>query len=87
MMRLFAAALIIACLASAIAITDIHHLHRKRFVDLTKEERARDALVIELGRLQLEQATWSQSTRIEGIAQRRLAMTPPQTMQIVVVHP
>ena len=44
------------------------HEHRQLFVELTKLENARDELNIEFGRLQLEQATWAESNRIDQVA-------------------
>ena len=48
---------------------------------------ARDALNIEFGRLQLEQATWAQANRIDQLAQERLGMKFPEATDIVVVRP
>ena len=87
MMRLLCTFLGVACLASAVAIIDVHHLQRQYFVALTREERARAALKVEQGRLQLEQATLSQSGRVEQIAQHRLKLTPPESTDILVIRP
>ena len=38
-------------------------------------------------RLQLEQATWAESNRIDQIARSRLGMKFPETGEIVVVRP
>lgn len=86
-MRIICAFLGAACLASAVAIIDVHHLQRKYFVALTREEHSRDALKVELGRLQLEQATWSQSARVEQIAQQRLKLNQPESTDILVIRP
>ena len=48
---------------------------------------ARGALNIEFGRLQLEQATWAESNRIDQVARTRLGMVFPETREIVVVRP
>jgi cell division protein FtsL len=57
------------------------------FIALTGLERARDELNIEFGRLQLEQATWAESNRIDQVARTRLGMKFPETSDIVVVRP
>ena len=56
------------------------------FVALNKLERIRDDLNIEFGRLQLEQATWAESNRVDQVARTRLGMVFPRTEDIVVVR-
>ena len=63
------------------------HEHRQLFIQLTALEKARDELNIEFGRLQLEQATWAESTRIDQVARERLGMKFPETADIVVIRP
>ena len=41
----------------------------------------------DLGRLQLEQATWSEANRIEQVAGTRLGMKFPEDVDIVVLEP
>ena len=48
--------------------------------------RPRDELNIEVGRLQLEQATWAESNRIDQVARERLGMKFPEAGDIVVVR-
>lgn len=79
--------LLAATMASAIAVVYTRHEHRQRFVELSRLERERDELNIEFGRLQLEQATWAETNRIEQIARARLGMQPPQGKSLVVVKP
>ena len=43
----------------------------------TRLEKERDELNIEFGRLQLEQATWAESNRIDQVARDRLGMEFP----------
>ena len=50
-------------------------------------EKQRDELNIEFSRLQLEQATWSETNRIEQIAVERLGMSFPQDVDVMVVRP
>jgi cell division protein FtsL len=85
--RLLLAVLIAANMLSAIAVVFARHEHRQLFIQLTKLEKARDELNIEFGRLQLEQATWAESNRIDQVARTRLGMKFPETSDIVVVQP
>ena len=80
------AALVAANVASALLIVRDRHEHRQAFVALTRLERARDELNIEFGRLQLEQATWAESNRVDQVARSRLGMVFPRTEDIVVLR-
>lgn len=84
--RLLLAVLIAANVLSAIGVVFARHDHRQLFIALTGLERARDELNIEFGRLQLEQATWAESNRIDQVARERLGMKFPETSDIVVVR-
>ena len=85
--RLLLAVLIGANMLSAIAVVFARHEHRQLFIQLSKLEKARDELNIEFGRLQLEQATWAESNRIDQVARTRLGMVFPEAGDIVVVRP
>ncbi|MFC7302559.1 cell division protein FtsL [Cognatiluteimonas weifangensis] len=85
--RVLLALLILADVLSAIGVVFARHQHRQSFIALTKLERARDELNIEFGRLQLEQATWAESNRIDQVARTRLGMKFPEAGEIVVVRP
>ena len=78
--------LILAIVASALLVVRDRHEHRQAFVALTRLERARDELNIEFGRLQLEQATWAESNRVDQVARSRLGMVFPRTEDIVVLR-
>jgi len=86
-LRLLLAVLVLANIATAIGVVHARHRHRQLFVELTRLEKARDELNIEFGRLQLEQATWAESNRVDQIARSRLGMKFPETGEIVVVRP
>ncbi|MCA0395637.1 MAG: cell division protein FtsL [Proteobacteria bacterium] len=86
-LRLVAAVLVAACVVSAIGVVHARHEHRQLYVDMTRLERARDELNIEFGRLQLEQATWAESNRVDQVARTRLGMKFPAANEIVVVRP
>jgi cell division protein FtsL len=79
--------LTLAALASAVGVVYARHRHRQAFIELTTLENQRDELNIEFGRLQLEQATWAETGRIEQVAREQLGMKFPEAADIVVVKP
>ncbi len=85
--RLLPAALALAVVASALGVVYTSHLARRLYGELVRLERARDALEVEWGRLQLEQSTWATHARIERLARERLHMRMPRPEEIVVVRP
>ena len=86
-LRILVALVAIADVLSAIGIVFARHEHRQAFIEITRLEKARDDLNIEFGRLQLEQATWAESNRIDQVARTRLGMVFPETRDIVLVRP
>ena len=78
--------LVAANVATALLIVRDRHEHRQGFVALNRLEKARDDLNIEFGRLQLEQATWAESNRVDQVARMRLGMVFPRTEDIVVLR-
>ncbi|MGV8922906.1 MAG: cell division protein FtsL [Thermomonas sp.] len=84
---LLIAVLVVANVATALTLVRDRHEHRLQFIALTKLEKARDELNIEFGRLQLEQATWAESNRVDQVARARLEMLFPRTEDIVVLRP
>lgn len=80
------AALVLANVATALLVVRDRHEHRQAFVALNTLEKARDELNIEFGRLQLEQATWAESHRVDQVARVRLGMAFPRTEDIVVLR-
>ena len=78
--------LVLACVATALLVVRDRHAHRQAFTALSKLEKARDELNIEFGRLQLEQATWAESNRVDQVARTRLGMTFPRTEDTVVLR-
>jgi len=81
------AMLLLATMASAIAVVYARHRHRQAFIELTSLQNARDELNIEFGRLQLEQATWAETGRIEQVARDQLGMRFPEGADVVVLKP
>ena len=86
-LRIVLALLVVADVLSAIGIVFARHEHRQLFIELTRLEKSRDDLNIEFGRLQLEQATWAESNRIEQVATERLGMSFPVQSELLVVKP
>ena len=87
MTRFLLVVLVLVSIASAIGVVYARHRHRVLFDEVTRLERARDELNVEFGRLQLEQATVAEATRIDQIARVRLGMKSPEAADIVVVRP
>ena len=83
---LLLALLVLANVATALLVVRDRHEHRQAFVALNRLEKARDELNIEFGRLQLEQATWAESNRVDQVARMRLGMAFPRTEDIVVLR-
>ena len=79
--------LIVLNIASAVGVVFARLRHRQLFVELNRLEKARDELNVEFSRLQLEQATWAESTLIDRTARERLGMVLPKADEIVVVRP
>ena len=86
-LRLVIGVLILANLISAIGVVHARYRHRQLFVDLSRLEKNRDELDIEFSRLQLEQATWAESNRVDQIVRARLGMKTPEPADIVVMRP
>ncbi|MFT3897002.1 MAG: cell division protein FtsL [Thermomonas sp.] len=84
---LLLAVLLLVNIASAIGVVYDRHEHRQLFVQLSGLEKARDELNIDFGRLQLEQATWAESNRVDQIARTKLGMKFPEGAEIEVVRP
>jgi cell division protein FtsL len=77
--------MILAVLASAVAVIEVKHESRKRFVELRALEKARDAMNVEWGQLQLEQGTWATHSRVERLARKKLHMVMPKMQSVVIV--
>jgi cell division protein FtsL len=81
------ALLLLGVVASAVGVVYSRHRHRQAFIALSALESARDELNIEFGRLQLEQATWAETNRIDQIARNQLGMKFPEGADVVVIRP
>lgn len=78
-------ALVLAVMASGIAVIGAKHDSRKRFSQLQQLEKARDEMDVEWGQLQLEQGTWAAHSRVERIASKRLNMRVPDAATTVII--
>jgi cell division protein FtsL len=76
-----------AVLASGIAVVYARQQHRQAYVQLNGLLKQRDEINIEFSRMQLEQATWAETNRIEQVATERLGMVFPASAELVVVKP
>ena len=79
------AVLLLATLVTAIGVVYARQQSRIAFVELTRLGNERDDLNFEFGRLQLEQATWAESNRIEQIARGKLGMVSPSSSETIVI--
>lgn len=77
--------LVAVVVALSSLVIDLRHRNRQQFVALQKLQSERDALDTEWGQLLLEQATWSEHRRVEGLA-RNLGMLIPRAEQVTVVR-
>ena len=79
--------MVIAVLGSGVGVVTARQEHRQAYVALTRLVRERDEINIEFSRLQLEQATWAETNRIEQVATTRIGMAFPLTTELVVARP
>ena len=81
------AVLVAAILASGIAVVYARQQHRQAYIELNRLVKQRDESNLEFSRLQLEQATWAETNRIEQVATQRLGMISPLGDDVVVLQP
>ncbi len=79
--------LLLAVIASAIAVVWARQENRMLFMQLTRLQNQRDHLNVEFGRLELEQATWADPVRIEALARHKLGMVSPAPDDIRLIRP
>lgn len=79
--------LLLAVIASAIAVVWARQENRTQFMQLSKLQNQRDHLNVEFGRLELEQATWADPVRIEAVARGKLGMVTPAPADIRLIRP
>jgi cell division protein FtsL len=74
--------LLAAVLVSALGVVWTRNQSRVLFVQLTALQNQRDALNIEYGKLELEQATYAEPRRVDSEARLKLGMVDPQPQDI-----
>ena len=77
--------LLIAVIGSALGVIYARQQNRLLFGELTRLTHEKDDLDTEFGRLELEQATWAETNRIEQVARGQLGMINPGMAETVVV--
>ncbi len=77
---------LVAAVASAIGVVEVRHDGRQRYIELRGLLAERDELNIEYGRLQLEQATWAEMSRVERVAREELRLVRPDPKNVTVVR-
>ena len=80
-------ALVATIVATAIGIVYSRHESRRLFVELQQLESQRDALNVEWGQLQLEQATAAKASRIEQVAANELGLRPMDESVLLEIDP
>jgi len=88
MNRPLAATLLLAGVVIS-ALWWIYTLHESRslFLQLEQLSEQHDEAMAEWSRLQIEQATFADASRVERIARDRLNMTSPERLEILVIKP
>ena len=74
--------LLVAVLTSALGVVWTRHESRVLFVSLTALQNQRDELNIEFGKLELEQATKADPSRINAEAREKLGMVDPRPQDV-----
>ncbi len=85
-MRTTCLVLLAAVVASSIALAWSKHRARELYQTLEQLSHAQDEAQLEWGRLQLEQATWSENSRVEQIARERLGLQFPGPENVMVIN-
>jgi len=76
--------LLVAVVASAVALVALKHQGRDLFIELEREGRLQDQHQVEWSRLQIELAWLGESGRIETQARQRLDMQSPARVRVLV---
>jgi cell division protein FtsL len=77
--------LLIAVIGSALGVIYAREQNRRLFVDYTQLIKDHDDLNVEFSRLELEQATWAETNRIEQVARGQLGMVAPDAANSVLI--
>ncbi len=87
MNRQLAASLLLTCVVAS-ALWWIYTVHESRslFLQLEQLSGQHDEAMAEWSRLQIEQATFADASRVEQIARDSLNMTMPDQLEILVIE-
>ena len=75
-----------AVITSGIGVVYSKYLSRKYFVALQELQAEQEKIAIEWGRLQLEESTLANHSKVENFARGRLEMHLPQVDEVVVIR-
>lgn len=73
-------------IASGVGVVYVKYLTRIDFVALQKVRAERDALDVQWGRLQIEEAALTSHTRVEQSARQQLGMHLPQVVEVRILE-
>ncbi|HAW94562.1 MULTISPECIES: cell division protein FtsL [unclassified Arsukibacterium] len=82
-----AGVLLLACIASALAVVYLAHLNRQLTIAQDTYYQQRDQLDTQWRNLLLEQRSLAEHSRVEDIARRRLNMQRPSGERDIMVRP
>ena len=78
--------LVIAVIASAMALVSVRQYNRLSFYKLLKIERQRDDLSIEWRQMMAEYSTWRREHNVEHEVRGEHKMEPPTSQSIQTIH-
>jgi cell division protein FtsL len=77
--------LLVAVIASSVAVVYVKHRSRALFVELQRLERERDEMQTRWTMLRLETSAWATHERVERTAEKNLTMTYPDSSTTVLL--
>ena len=77
--------LLLLVIITAVSIVYVTHQQRNLFISLQQLQQDKDDMIIEWGKLQLEENTWSTTSRIEKVATKELNMQVPKSDNIIFI--
>lgn len=77
--------LLIAVVASALAVIYVKHQTRQYFASLQGLQRTAEDLHVEWSQLLVEQGTWASDARVESMARQHLHMVLPKPQEVMVI--
>ncbi len=79
--------LLIALMASALAVIYCKNYSRSLFSEIERQERAIEQYGVEWGQMQLELSTLAEQNRVESIARRKHKLVMPSRGNIIYIKP